>query len=57
MERSKSLIEVRESILYEVHCTMCGAKLGYYLEQGDTLSDELARLEAICLECTKRIKK
>lgn len=48
---AKTLQEVESSILYEVHCHECGAKLGYYLECPDDYGYEVSRMEVTCLRC------
>ena len=50
---AKTLVEVEDTILYEVHCKVCGEKLGYFLE-ADNSDVELVRMDARCFGCLNK---
>ncbi len=42
----KTLVEIKDTILYEVHCHRCGAMLGYFLEADNLPPNELSEMKA-----------
>ena len=53
---ARTLREDEEGRLFAVHCSKCDAMLGFFIDSGETLSDELARMETMCMACTKKAK-
>lgn len=52
MEHGKSLVEVEETILFEVHCNTCNDMLGYYIETEK--NNETCIISVKCWKCRKK---